>query len=508
MNNQLSPWSTQSFTVYTAPTLIYKKTSNLRLEYTPTLGDNGLLFSMVRWNNDASYGLAAFDPSNGSVVWGPVIPPGCTNFGTAVVTVGANGLVYAVSDWNECGLGKVIAFDANNGSIVRDYGGIPASPHPRSIALDDQLDRLYSGSQCLYSFDMGSTNNYWSQCRGYYIGDSMAIDSSGNIYHGTYNATSGRDFNIMSYGSDGSFRWLHDFQDVFPYGYGIKAILAGDIIIIGGGSPDTLHAWDKNGNELWQVVNLTNPVTDETGIIYASSITGNDVVSLAPNGNELWRRTLTDATWAKVDFIDNAGHIYVRGNSKLYVINSTDGSIAWSFSADADLNIGAVLTPGGHIFLSDNNATFYLLDTSGIDYAPSAWPIVQYGNYRHTQKTGDILALPDETPTIIRLSSFTVRPSLGAVKLLWVTESETENAGFNLYRSETKDGKYAKINSSLIPAKGSSTQGASYEFVDSNVKNRKTYFYKLEDIDLSGKSAMHGPIKAKVKRLIGEWVNR
>ncbi len=26
----------------------------------------------------------------------------------------------------------------------------------------------------------------------------------------------------------------------------------------------------------------------------------------------------------------------------------------------------------------------------------------------------------------------------------------------------------------------------SYEFVDKNVQNRKTYFYKLEDIDLNG----------------------
>ena len=38
----------------------------------------------------------------------------------------------------------------------------------------------------------------------------------------------------------------------------------------------------------------------------------------------------------------------------------------------------------------------------------------------------------------------------------------------------------------LIPAKGASTQGAAYEFIDTNVQNRKTYWYKLEDIDLNG----------------------
>ena len=39
-------------------------------------------------------------------------------------------------------------------------------------------------------------------------------------------------------------------------------------------------------------------------------------------------------------------------------------------------------------------------------------------------------------------------------------------------------------------------QGAAYEFVDADVQNRKTYYYKLEDIDLSGTSTMHGPVIA------------
>ncbi|MCX5905355.1 MAG: hypothetical protein NTV89_18230 [Proteobacteria bacterium] len=98
--------------------------------------------------------------------------------------------------------------------------------------------------------------------------------------------------------------------------------------------------------------------------------------------------------------------------------------------------------------------------------------------------------------TLVKLASFTAAPKSGKVLIQWATESEIDNAGFNLYRAETENGEYKKINTALIPAKGSSTQGASYEFVDSNVKNRKTYFYKLEDIDTSGVSTLHGPVKA------------
>ena len=101
------------------------------------------------------------------------------------------------------------------------------------------------------------------------------------------------------------------------------------------------------------------------------------------------------------------------------------------------------------------------------------------------------------------LSSFTATPKAGKVILQWTTESETDNAGFNLYRSESEDGEYIKINDSLIPAQGSSTQGASYEFIDNDVKNRKTYYYKLEDIDLNGTSTMHGPVSATPRWIFG-----
>jgi exo-beta-1,3-glucanase (GH17 family) len=104
---------------------------------------------------------------------------------------------------------------------------------------------------------------------------------------------------------------------------------------------------------------------------------------------------------------------------------------------------------------------------------------------------------------VINLSSFTASSKAGKILLSWLTESEINNAGFNLYRSEAKDGQYFKINNVLIAAKGSPTQGATYEFTDANVQNRKTYYYKLEDIDLSGKSTFHVPVSATPRIIFG-----
>jgi len=118
-------------------------------------------------------------------------------------------------------------------------------------------------------------------------------------------------------------------------------------------------------------------------------------------------------------------------------------------------------------------------------------------NNNTTTTTIPVITTTTTAPaTIIKLSSFAAIPKSDRIILEWSTESEIDNVGFNLYRSETENGQYTKTNASLIPAQGSASQGASYEFVDKDVKNRKTYWYKLEDVDLNGTSNMHGPVSA------------
>ena len=117
-----------------------------------------------------------------------------------------------------------------------------------------------------------------------------------------------------------------------------------------------------------------------------------------------------------------------------------------------------------------------------------------YGYYVWPVRSGQV-------PTLIELSTFTVTPSGRAVIIAWTTASEIDNAGFNLYRSESADGEYVKINPSLIPSQGSPTQGASYEFIDKDVQNRQMYLYKLEDVDLNGTSYMHGPVSVMPHRV-------
>lgn len=76
----------------------------------------------------------------------------------------------------------------------------------------------------------------------------------------------------------------------------------------------------------------------------------------------------------------------------------------------------------------------------------------------------------------------------------WTTASEVSTAGFNLYRGENQAGPFSKVNAQLIPASNDPLGGGKYRYEDSNVIPGQTYYYQLEDVELSGTGARHGPI--------------
>ena len=51
-----------------------------------------------------------------------------------------------------------------------------------------------------------------------------------------------------------------------------------------------------------------------------------------------------------------------------------------------------------------------------------------------------------------------------------------------------------KLNVGLIPAASLSGEGRDYEFVDTAGRRGAIYYYKLEDVDVSGAVKVHGPV--------------
>jgi hypothetical protein len=82
----------------------------------------------------------------------------------------------------------------------------------------------------------------------------------------------------------------------------------------------------------------------------------------------------------------------------------------------------------------------------------------------------------------------------------WTTASELSTLGFNLYRSDLKDGIYEKVNDVLIPASPDPLTGGNYTYLDNQVKAGTTYYYQLEDVESDGNTSRYGPIEVQARR--------
>ncbi len=103
-----------------------------------------------------------------------------------------------------------------------------------------------------------------------------------------------------------------------------------------------------------------------------------------------------------------------------------------------------------------------------------------------------------DSVTAVELAALDAAPQGDGVLLTWETASEIDNLGFNIYRAEAQVGELIKINPNLIPAKSlGSSMGAAYSFLDESAAPGATYYYWLQDLDMSGGSAKHGPVIAQ-----------
>ncbi|MCF7913444.1 MAG: T9SS type A sorting domain-containing protein [Candidatus Cloacimonetes bacterium] len=96
----------------------------------------------------------------------------------------------------------------------------------------------------------------------------------------------------------------------------------------------------------------------------------------------------------------------------------------------------------------------------------------------------------------VTLSSFTAVYQGGSPVLQWVTQSEINNAGWNIFRSESEDMSMSMlVNPELISGAGTSTQPQSYIYADEvEVEPGNTYYYQLESIDFTASTEHFGPI--------------
>ena len=86
----------------------------------------------------------------------------------------------------------------------------------------------------------------------------------------------------------------------------------------------------------------------------------------------------------------------------------------------------------------------------------------------------------------VMLSHFSANRTEAGVVLEWATQSELDNAGFNILRGETKEGAFVKVNPTLIPGAGTTAERNTYKWTDVTLKPQGVYYYQIEDVSFAG----------------------
>ena len=91
-------------------------------------------------------------------------------------------------------------------------------------------------------------------------------------------------------------------------------------------------------------------------------------------------------------------------------------------------------------------------------------------------------------PLPVELSHF--RPArdkaTGAVVITWATQSELNNAGFFIKRSNQRNGQFEVVNPTMIPGAGTTSEKQTYTYTDTTAQPNIVYYYQIEDVSLDG----------------------
>ena len=73
-----------------------------------------------------------------------------------------------------------------------------------------------------------------------------------------------------------------------------------------------------------------------------------------------------------------------------------------------------------------------------------------------------------------------------AVVITWSTQSELNNAGFFIKRSQQRDGEFKVINAAMTPGAGTTSEKQFYTYSDTTAQPNVVYYYQIEDVSLDG----------------------
>jgi hypothetical protein len=212
-----------------------------------------------------------------------------------------------------------------------------------------------------------------------------------------------------------------------------------------------------------------------TGLV----ITGTNPADVASNGVKLWIDNNGNAEWDAGDTQIGTG-VSFSGSTATFTgltLSATTASSSVNYIITYDISASAII-----------NDTLTAVVTG-----------VTATNTVTNNDTTDATLTIGGAPTAVKLISFDATEYQGAVLLQWRTGYEVKNLGFNIYREG--GGRLERVNSQIIAGSAliagpniAISAGRPYAWWDESSAGRSDYY--LEDIDLSGKRTLYGPVTA------------
>ena len=157
-----------------------------------------------------------------------------------------------------------------------------------------------------------------------------------------------------------------------------------------------------------------------------------------------------------------------------------------------DISTLTHLTKLESLWLEDNQ----IRDVSSLEGLLNLQELKLEGNPIHDKKP--LLELLKKNPEVkiylkrggdplpVSLSHFRAEHTEAGVVLKWITQSELDNAGFYILRSDTRKGEFKAVNASMIQGAGTTSERHSYTWTDTTAKANTVYYYRIEDISHAG----------------------
>ncbi len=101
------------------------------------------------------------------------------------------------------------------------------------------------------------------------------------------------------------------------------------------------------------------------------------------------------------------------------------------------------------------------------------------------------------SPLPVTLSSVRADRAEGGVVVNWTTQSEMENAGFYVLRSQNSKTGFVKVSPTLIPGAGTTAERSTYTYRDTTVQPNVPYYYRLEEVSLSGERRVMATVRLR-----------